>query len=192
MSVAEQKHFDKQRFAQWQVSQKWAPVRKLRTPELRAAREMFFMFDADNSGSIDADEIGRMMRTLGQNPNPGEIQELINSVDEGDKDGQLQMREFLKLFSMAIDTRGAATGTDVNNCFFHFGGDPRDDDSRIDGQELTRNLQEDFGLDVQLHDLDLSGPQLSRKDMEHIMLPPIHQKRSPRDGHGRFDHPWLL
>jgi len=178
MSVAEQRHFDRQRLAQWQVSQKWAPTRKLSTPELRSAREMFFQFDADNSGSIDAEEIGRMMRSLGQNPNPSEIQELINSVDEGDKDGQLQMREFLKLFSMAIDTKGAATGSDVNNCFSFLGGDPRDEGSRVSGDTLTKSLYDDFGLDIGLNDLEISGGELSRKDLERIILPPIHQKRS--------------
>ena len=57
---------------------------------------MFFDMDRDGSGSIDAEELGMMLRSLGQNPTEKELDELIDSVDEGDKDGQIQLREFLK------------------------------------------------------------------------------------------------
>ena len=75
-------------------------------------------------------QLEMMMHKLGQNPTKHELNELINSVDEGDKDGQLQFREFVKLFTMGLDTKGDAKLSDATDCFMWLGGDPRDDDSR--------------------------------------------------------------
>lgn len=52
----------------------------------------------DGSGSIDVDELCVMMRALGQNPSPEELEELVRSVDGkhgGEMDGQIQLREWL-------------------------------------------------------------------------------------------------
>ena len=70
--------------AAWRVAQEWAPVRPLSERELAEARKMFFQLDTDSSGAIDADELGTMMRTLGQDPSYEECEQLIQSVDEGD------------------------------------------------------------------------------------------------------------
>ena len=72
-----------------------------------------------------------MMRGLGQNPSEEELQELIDSVDEGEKDGQIQLREFIKLYTMSLDNKNATSNTEVNDCFATFGGDPRDKASKI-------------------------------------------------------------
>lgn len=85
---------------------------------------MFFELDRDGSGSIDAEELGMMLRSLGQNPTDEELKELIDSVDDGDdKDGQLQLREFLKLYTQGLDSKnkGAAGKEDVFNVFVALG-----------------------------------------------------------------------
>ena len=87
--------------------------------------------DRDGSGSISAEELGAMMRGLGQNPSEEELQELIDSVDEGEKDGQIQLREFIKLYTMSLDNKNATSNTEVNDCFATFGGAPRDKASKI-------------------------------------------------------------
>ena len=46
----------------WVVESKWAPPRRLSSPELGNARKMFYELDRDGSGSIDAEELGVMMR----------------------------------------------------------------------------------------------------------------------------------
>ena len=58
-----------------------------------------------------------MLRSLGQNPTDEELRDLIDSVDEGDKDGQIQLREFLKLYTQSLDQKssGAAGKEDVDN-----------------------------------------------------------------------------
>ena len=76
----------------WQVDADFKPPRKISDKELEAARKMFFELDRDGSGSIDAEELGLMLRGLGQNPSEQELIELIDSVDTGDKDGQVSER----------------------------------------------------------------------------------------------------
>ena len=98
------------RDAKWDVDKAWVPTRRLATPEMNAARKLFNDLDRDGSGSIDADELAIAMRQLGQSPTDEEIRDLIKSVDEGgaEADGQIQLREFLKLYSNGLDTKDKA------------------------------------------------------------------------------------
>ncbi|KAH3752904.1 hypothetical protein DPMN_187530 [Dreissena polymorpha] len=44
-------------------------------------REAFQMFDKDGDGSIDVNEFVSALRSLGQNPNQLEIEEMVKSID---------------------------------------------------------------------------------------------------------------
>lgn len=44
-------------------------------------REAFELFDHDGSGFITTDEIGVVMRRLGQNPSPSELENMVRDVD---------------------------------------------------------------------------------------------------------------
>ncbi len=44
-------------------------------------KEVFSLFDKDNSGTITTQEIGNVMRALGQNPTEAELQDMINEID---------------------------------------------------------------------------------------------------------------
>lgn len=52
-------------------------------------REAFELFDHDGSGFITTDEIGVVMRRLGQNPSPKELEAMVRDVDA---DGELRKR----------------------------------------------------------------------------------------------------
>lgn len=39
------------------------------------------MFDKDNDGKITADELGTVMRSIGQSPSEEQLRDMINEVD---------------------------------------------------------------------------------------------------------------
>jgi len=137
--------------AQWNVAQKWAPPRQLTLQELVACRKMFYDLDSDNSGSIDADELGSMMRTLGQDPTEEECKELIASVDDPhNPDGMIQFREFCVLYAQGIDSKDKAGCLDSLNIFTALGGDSKKSDSCVPIAAVKETLLDTFGLDVDL------------------------------------------
>ena len=84
--------------------------------ELADYRRVFNKFDKDSGGSIDADELGTLIRVLGYfslnvviylwarrvffslNPTNEEIEEVKNDIDE-DGNGEIEFNEFLKIMN---------------------------------------------------------------------------------------------
>ena len=85
--------------------------------ELADYRRVFNKFDKDCGGSIDADELGTLIRVLGYfplniviylwqqagvcfslNPTNEEIEEVKNDIDE-DGNGEIEFNEFLKIMN---------------------------------------------------------------------------------------------
>ncbi|XP_032956592.1 calmodulin-like [Rhinolophus ferrumequinum] len=54
----------------------------------------FNRFDKDGDGTINVQELGDVMRTLGQNPSEAELKDIIARVDT-DGDGAISFQEFL-------------------------------------------------------------------------------------------------
>lgn len=62
------------------------------SPEFKAAFDIFVLGAED--GCISTKELGKVMRMLGQNPTPEELQEMIDEVDEdGEKFGFLPLSQ---------------------------------------------------------------------------------------------------
>lgn len=61
---------------------------------LKELREIFDMFDDDNSGTVSTSELANAMRNMGLNPTEKEVQELIRDKVEGD---ELTFEQFVKL-----------------------------------------------------------------------------------------------
>ena len=54
----------------------------------------FQLFDQDNSGSIDKEELGELFKSLGQNYTDAELNEMIEEIDD-DGSGSIEFNEFL-------------------------------------------------------------------------------------------------
>lgn len=115
-----------------------------------------------------------MFTALGQNPTEDELNALIDSVDDGDKDGQIQLREFLKLYTESLDSKKkGSTGMDeVNQVFSSFGGDPSDPAARISKSHLQTVVLEEYDLDVDIDGVfgKVAGPDLSKEDFDKLLL----------------------
>ena len=69
---------------------------KLNSKQLVEYKEIFDIFDADDSGSIDNEEITKVMQALGENVEKTKVIELIRSIDY-DENGQVDFNEFVCL-----------------------------------------------------------------------------------------------
>ena len=76
-------------------------------------KEHFEMFDKDGDGTITTNELGTVMKNLGQNPSQDELRQMISEVDE---DGELVLRclfvcLFVCLFSFLFISLGWGSGS---------------------------------------------------------------------------------
>ena len=81
----------------------WRRGRTTKLPSHRACdllcaefKDAFSLFDKDNSGTITTEELGDVMRSLGQNPTEEDLQKMIDDVDQ-DGDGTIDFPEFLTM-----------------------------------------------------------------------------------------------
>ncbi|CAH0560406.1 unnamed protein product [Brassicogethes aeneus] len=75
--------------------------------QMKEFREAFRLFDKDGDGSITKEELGRVMRSLGQFARTEELQQMLQEVDV-DGDGNVSFEEFVDI----AWTAGAGSGPD--------------------------------------------------------------------------------
>lgn len=71
-------------------------MRPLSTQQIEQLRAVFTHFDADNSGSIDIEELETVFEAMGQKLSQAELQALMDQVDD-DGSGEIEFDEFLLL-----------------------------------------------------------------------------------------------
>ncbi|XP_052805683.1 calmodulin-A-like isoform X2 [Mya arenaria] len=66
--------------------------------QIRELREAFKLFDKDGDGSITAEELGTVMRNLGQFPSSDELNMMLKEIDI-DGDGTFSFEEFVQVMA---------------------------------------------------------------------------------------------
>jgi len=59
-------------------------------------KEAFSLFDKDGDGTIDADELGTVLRSLGHQPTEEEVEDMIREADT-DGNGTIDFQEFIEM-----------------------------------------------------------------------------------------------
>jgi len=101
--------------------------------------EAFSLFDKDGDGTITAEELGIVMRSLGRKPTMEELHTMINEVDE-DGNGSIEFPEFLKL--MATKLQETDSVEEMHEAFMVFDRDKNGSVSASELKHVMSNLGE--------------------------------------------------
>lgn len=71
---------------------------QLTEEQIAEFKEAFSLYDKDGNGTIISKELGNAMRSLGQNPNEAELQNIIDEID-GDSNETIDFQEFLSIIA---------------------------------------------------------------------------------------------
>ncbi|XP_076861593.1 troponin C, slow skeletal and cardiac muscles-like [Brachyhypopomus gauderio] len=136
--------------------------------EFKAAFEVFVQ-DAED-GCISTRELGKVMRMLGQNPTPEELQEIIDEVDE-DGSGTVDFDEFLVMMVRCMkDDSKAKCEEELSDLFRMF---DKNRDGYIDTEELCAMLT-------------ATGEIITEEDVEELM------KDGDKNNDGKIDYDEFL
>ncbi|XP_061999478.1 uncharacterized protein LOC133716840 [Rosa rugosa] len=149
-------------------------------------KEAFSLFDKDGDGSITTEELGTVMRSLGQNPTEEELQDMINEVDV-DGSGTIECQEFLDL--MAKKMKGTDFDEQLKEAFRVFDKDQNGFISAAELRHVLTNLgekltDEELGEMVREADLDRDG-QINYEEFVKVMV--AKRGRSPSNGHSNMN-----
>lgn len=115
--------------------------------QLRDAKELFSEFDKEKNGKVESQNLGKMMRALGQNPTESNLKKMIQDVDEN-KGGKMDLSDFLRFLQQqaAIEP----TIEDLREAFKEF---DKDHNGFLDRNEL-KTIMTTFGEKMTDHEAE--------------------------------------
>lgn len=161
--------------SEWKVKYTPSPINKMKDDDIMRAKKAFFDMDRDFSGYIDKEELMMMMRSLGQNPSEGELDEILEEAEGGasggDGDGKINLREFLHWYAIKLQQKDDTTRDDVNDTFKSLGGSS---DEGMPKDALKKMLMDEYELDIDVDEIFHSSNAnafISQSEFESMMMP---------------------
>jgi len=138
-------------------------ARESLSEEMIAEFKMAFdIFDHDGGGDINTNELGRVMKLLGQSPSKDELEQIVEAVDV-DGSGSIDFDEFLIMMVMQLkEENKSASDEEVNEIFRLF---DKNGDNFLDWDELNNALMsitadppvEKWEVDAIYNEIDKNG-----------------------------------
>lgn len=136
---------------------------QLTEEQLCEFKEAFSLFDKDGDGTITTNELGTVMRNLGQSPTEEELRDMLNEVDI-DGNGIIDFNEFVSM--MAKKLKETDTEEELKEAFKVF-------DKNGDGFISTDEL---------MHVMTNLGEKLSQDEVEQMI------QEADSNGDGQVDY----
>ncbi|KAI3795065.1 hypothetical protein L1987_37709 [Smallanthus sonchifolius] len=144
---------------------------QLTNDQISEFKEAFNLFDKDGDGCITTNELGTVMRSLGQNPTEVELQDMINEVD-ANRNGTIDLSEFLNL--MARKMKDTHSEEELKEAFKVFDKDQNGVISAAELHHVMTNLGEkltDEEVDDMIREADVDGDrQINYAEFVKIMM----------------------
>jgi calmodulin len=129
------------------------------------------LFDKDGDGMITTNELGTVMRSLGQSPTEAELQDIINEVD-ADENGVLDFPEFLTM--MARKMKDTDSEEEIKEAFRAFDIDGNGFISAAELKHVMTNLGEkptDKEIDEMIREADIDQDgQINYEEFVKMMM----------------------
>jgi calmodulin len=127
-------------------------VDKYSEEEIAEFKEAFSIFDRDGDGTIDNDELGTVMRSLGYQPSEEEIEDMMREADK-DGNGTIDFAEFIEFMPRQdkddnaedemleafqvfdVDGNGSITADELRQIFLNLG-------EKLTDEEITDMIKE--------------------------------------------------
>ncbi|KAJ9074306.1 hypothetical protein DSO57_1003097 [Entomophthora muscae] len=143
---------------------------QLTADQISELNEAFALFDKNGDGSISVEELGEVMKSLGQNPTPDELQAMIKEAD-ADGDGTIDQEEFQIL--MARRLQGCDFEQEQQAAFRVFDQNGDGYISKSELKQVMSSLGEklsDADLDEMIREADIDGDgQISYDEFSKMM-----------------------
>lgn len=139
------------------------PCKLVEIPKLKISRvplfcvQAFALFDKDGDGSITIEELGTVMRNLGQKPTEESLRQMINEVD-ADGSGTIDFAEFLTLMARKMKTKDSEA--EILEAFKVFDTDGSGKISASELRQVMTRLGEklsDEEVEEMIREADLDG-----------------------------------
>jgi len=144
---------------------------QLTEEQIAEFKEAFSLFDKDGDGTITMEELGTVLRSLGQNPTEAELQDMMNWVDAAGN-GTIDFPEFLEL--MARKMKDTDTEEELIEAFKVFDTNGNGYISAAELKQVMTNLGEkltDNEVDEMIREADVDGDgQVNYEDFVEMMM----------------------
>ena len=114
---------------------------KMNEEQIAEFKEAFSIFDKNGDGAISREELGNVMKSLGQDPTETDLQDIINEVD-ADRDGAINFQEFLIMMGRKMGKENRQE--ELREAFRLF---DKDSSGRISTEEL-KSVMKNLGENV--------------------------------------------
>ncbi|CAL9155709.1 unnamed protein product, partial [Musa hybrid cultivar] len=136
-------------------------------------QEAFCLFDKDGDGCITLEELGTVIKSLGQDPSEEELQEMIREVDS-DGNGTIEFGEFLNLMARKVKVNETNIEEELKEAFKVFDKDQNGFISATELRNVMINLGEkltDEEVDQMIREADLDGDgQVNYEEFVRMMM----------------------
>ena len=135
--------------------------------QLQNSKKAFNVFDEDKDGKISTNFVGQLLRALGYNPTPTEVEDMIEDV------GKPTLDYNIFLYIMARHARGATPEDDLVRAFRVFDKENTGFLSIDIVKHILMNIKQPFTseqVDELLSKLKFKGQQVPYHNLVHLML----------------------